>query len=225
LDNCVTGDFLVKFARSLARHAEKYDQAFSEIEPVGLTIAETARVLAATGMALKLAAGHVELTMAESMTILTDGADFIVGIGAAMSAVDGSGQVELGGQILVWIRSILVRTIDLLRSGRWTCPCEGTHGQNPTCTLVPVLARDLSMVGGWPSPGAAWSRRLRPGCWNGPQGSSGTTGLNSVPAVTPGQSMRVIAQAVIELAFQRVSQAHAISQGRLVLERLLRRSC
>jgi hypothetical protein len=155
LDNYVTGDFVVKFARSLARHAETYDQAVSEIEPVGLTIAETARVLAATGMALKLAAGHVELTMAESMAMLTDGADFIVGIGAAMSAADGSGQVELGGQILVWIRSILVRTIDLLRSGRWTCPCEGTHGQNPTCTLVRVLARDLSLVGGWPSPGPA----------------------------------------------------------------------
>jgi hypothetical protein len=155
LDNYVTGDFVVKFARSLARHAETYDQAVSEIEPVGLTIAETARVLAATGMALKLAAGHVELTMAESMAMLTDGADFIVGIGAAMSAADGSGQVELGGQILVWIRSILVRTIDLLRSGTWTCPCEGTHGQNPSCTLVPVLARDLSLAGGWPSPGPA----------------------------------------------------------------------
>jgi hypothetical protein len=140
---------------SLARHAETYDELVREIEPVSLTIAEAAYVLAAIGMALKLAAGHVEQTTADSMAILTDGADVIVGIGAAISAGDGSGQVELGGQVLVWIRGILVQSIDLLRSGSWTCPCDGTHGQNPTCDLVPGLARDLSLVGGWPSPGPA----------------------------------------------------------------------
>lgn len=70
--------------------------------------------------------------------------------GAAMSG--DTDHIEIGGRTPVWIRGILVAAINLLGDGQWTCPCKGTHDPNPTCTLVPGLTRDLSLVGGWRSP-------------------------------------------------------------------------
>jgi hypothetical protein len=153
LDNYVTDAFVISLVNAIAQQAKTYREVVEQTEPLTLTIAETARVLAAIGMTLKLATEHADQTKANSMAVLTDGADAIVNIGAAMSA--DTDHIEIGGRTLVWIRSILVAAIDLLRDGQWTCPCKGTHGPNPTCTLVPGLTRDLSLVGGWRSPGPA----------------------------------------------------------------------
>jgi len=152
LDRYVTDGFLAILIQTLATHAATYQEAVQAAEPVSLSTTDAGRVLATLGMTLKLAAQHAEQTPADSMAILTDGADTIVTIGAALTASGATAQIELGGQALVWTRGILVQAITLLRTGQWACPCTGTHGPEPTCTLVPALARNLTLAGGWLSP-------------------------------------------------------------------------
>lgn len=163
LDRHVTDDFVSVLVETLASHASTYEEVVKATELVSLTTGDAGRLLAALGMALKLAAQHAEQTQADSMAILTDGADAIVTMGAALRASGGTAQVELGGQALVWARGILVQAIDLLRTGQRPCPCNGTHQADSTCTLVPALARDLNLVGGWLSPEKAEPAPGEPG--------------------------------------------------------------
>jgi hypothetical protein len=149
LDRYVNDDFIATLVQAIASHAATYQEVVQATEPVSLTTAQAGQILAALGMALKLAAIHAEQTSASSMAMLTDGADTVVAIGAALNAADGTTPIELGGHALVWTRTILVETIGLIRAGQWECPCNGTHAAQPTCTLVPRLARDLNLIGGW----------------------------------------------------------------------------
>jgi 3-hydroxyisobutyrate dehydrogenase len=41
------------------------------------------------------------------------------------------------------------RAVDLIRDGRWTCPCPGPHKTGSTCPLQRDLTGDLHLVGRW----------------------------------------------------------------------------
>ena len=92
--------------------------------PITIETANAGRVITGLGLALKLAAEHVEGDRADAIGIATDCADAMVGIGAAIRAADGSARLQFGGQTLVRTRTVLLRIIDLIRDGRSTCPAQ-----------------------------------------------------------------------------------------------------
>ncbi len=145
----VSEDNLELLAQELGSLAEEYDDAAETAEPVIIKITDAGRVIAALGMAVKLAAEHIEGHQAEAAGIATDGADALVGLGVAMSTASGIGEFRFGGQHLVWTRKVLMRTIDLISNGTWACPCEGPHNGMPACSLQLQLTGDLHLVGGW----------------------------------------------------------------------------
>jgi hypothetical protein len=145
----VSEDSLEVLARELGSLAEEYDDAAQTAEPVTVKITDAGRVVAALGMAVKLAAEHIEGHRADAAGIAADGADALVGLGVAMSTAKGAGEFRFGGQHLVWTRKVLVRTIELISDGTWVCPCEGPHDGVPTCRLRRQLTGDLHLVGGW----------------------------------------------------------------------------
>jgi len=75
----VSEDNLELLARELGSLAEEYDDAVETAEPVIIKITDAGRVIAALGMAVKLAAEHIEGHQAEAAGIATDGADALVG--------------------------------------------------------------------------------------------------------------------------------------------------
>ena len=153
LQRYVTEDFVAALAQTLGSHAASFREIAGQAEPVTLDTADAGRVIAALGMAVKLAAGHVEKTQADSLAVITDGADALVHIGVALRVSNGPARIQLGGHALVWTRGVLVQTIELLRSGRWDCSC-GPHKRWPECGLVQSLTSDLGLAGGWLSPEA-----------------------------------------------------------------------
>jgi hypothetical protein len=106
-------------------------------------------VAAGVGMVLKLAAGHAEKDSTVALGIITDVADAVVGLGVAIHAAAPSGPVEIGGRTLVYVRGVLVSTIDRLRDETWTCPCPGPHAVGLTCGVCESLVADLKRVAGW----------------------------------------------------------------------------
>jgi hypothetical protein len=119
---------------------------------VTLTVFEAARVTAALGMVLKLAADHAETNQAEALGIIHDGADAIVGISTAVTAAQPAHQLNVGGQDLVWARKVLNHAISLIDTGEWECSCEPAHGPSRDCALSRTLAGDLRLLGSWPAP-------------------------------------------------------------------------
>lgn len=152
LDRYINDDLITMLTQTLAAQAATYREAASATEPVTIDIATAGHLIASLGMVLKIAAEHIDQTQADSIGIITDGADALVSLGAAIRATEGASQLDFGGQALTWTRRILVHATELLRTRQWTCPCPGDHGPAPTCTLVPALARDLNLIGGWLSP-------------------------------------------------------------------------
>lgn len=145
----VSEDGLALLAQELGSLAEQYSDATESAEPVTINSADVGRVVAAIGMAIKLAAGHTEDHQADATGIATDGSDALVGLGAAMSAANSGGEIRLGGQHLVWTRKVLLRTIELIGDGTWACPCGGPHTAASACSLQRQLTGDLHLVGGW----------------------------------------------------------------------------
>lgn len=145
----VSEDNLELLAEQLGSLAGEYDDAAGAAEPVVVRFVDAGRVVAALGMAVKLAAEHVEGHQADAFGITADGADALVGLGVAMSAAKGAGEFRFGGQHLVWARKVLVRTIELIGDGTWACPCEGPDDGEPGCRLQRQLTGDLHLVGGW----------------------------------------------------------------------------
>jgi len=149
LDRYMTEESLELLAQQLGSLAESYHDAVDTTAPITIETANAGRVIAALGLALKLAAEHVDGDQADAIGIATDCADAMVGIGAAIRAADGAARLQLGGQALVWTRTVLLRTIELIRDGRWTCPCPGPHKTGSACRLQNDLTGDLHLVGGW----------------------------------------------------------------------------
>lgn len=149
LERYLTEESLELLAQHLGSLAESYHDAVDTTAPITIETANAGRVIAGLGLALKLAAEHVEGDQADAIGIATDCADAMVGIGAAIRAAGGSARLQFGGQTLVWTRTVLLRTIDLIRDGRWTCPCPGPHKTGSTCPLQRDLTGDLHLVGGW----------------------------------------------------------------------------
>jgi hypothetical protein len=145
----VSEDSLELLAQQLGSLAGEYDDAAETAEPVVILSADAGRVVAALGMAVKLAAEHIEGHQADALGITTDGADALVGLGVAMSAAKGASEFRFGGQHLVWTRKVLVRTIELIGDSTWACPCEGPHNGRSACRLQRQLTGDLHLVGGW----------------------------------------------------------------------------
>jgi hypothetical protein len=134
-------------ARFAAMKAE-YRGMTEEVEPVTLEAAEAGHVVAALGMAVKLAVEHVEETRMASLGLITDAADAIVRLGAQLRTIAPLGQVEFGGHELVLARSILVGTIERLRAREWQCSCD-PHPAGEACNLITSLDYDLRLIGGW----------------------------------------------------------------------------
>jgi hypothetical protein len=145
----VSEDGLALLARELGSLAEEYSDAAGSADPVIIKSADAGRVVAALGMVIKLAAGHIEDHQADAAGIATDGSDALVGFGVAMSAAKSGGEIRVGGQHLVWTRKVLLRTIELISDGTWACPCEGPHTAASACSLQRQLTGDLHLVGGW----------------------------------------------------------------------------
>lgn len=104
-------------------------------------------------MAVKLAVAHAEETRTASLAMMTDAADGIVSIGAALRTAGPGGRIGFGGHVLVLARGILVDTIGCLRSGRWRCSC-GPHPDGTECGVAAGMVRDLHRIGGWLPEGA-----------------------------------------------------------------------
>ena len=145
----VSEDNLELLAQELGSLGEEYDDAAENAEPITIKVKDVGRVIAALGMAIKLAADHIEAHQGDAVGITTDGADALVGLGVAMRTASDVGEFQLGGQHLVWTRKVLLRTIELIGNGTWACPCEGPHDGAPACRLQRQLTGDLFLVGGW----------------------------------------------------------------------------
>jgi hypothetical protein len=149
LDRYVTEEFVARLADTIGAQVATYRDAVQDTEPVSITLTDVGRIVAALGMVVKLAVAHAEHTRADAAGITHDGADAMVGVGAAIVRAAGSSHVDIGGQTLVWIRGVLVRAIGLLREGRWQCPCRSPHPSGADCELRARLISDLNLVGGW----------------------------------------------------------------------------
>ena len=119
--------------------------------PVTLPVTQAARVIAALGMAIKLAidAQQHQRAPTEAFAVTTDAADAVVGLGTAMRTLDHDQPVVISGPTLVYSRKVLHRTIELIHEGTWTCPCRSRHIPGGTCDLQRNLANDLHLIGGW----------------------------------------------------------------------------
>ncbi len=145
----VSEDNLELLAQELGSLAGEYDDAAETAEPVTIQLRDAGRVVAALGMAVKLAGEHIEGHQADALGITTDGADALVGLGVAISAAEGASEFRFGGQHLVWTRKVLVQTIEFIGDSTWACPCAGPHNGKSACRLQRQLTGDLHLVGGW----------------------------------------------------------------------------
>lgn len=136
-------------ASSNAVHVE----AASTAAPVVIGAADVGAVVAALGMSLKLAAQELEheVQFADALGVTTDAADAIVGLGAALRGAPDRDKIAIGGPSLVYARKVLWLTIDHLRDRTWACSCRDRHEVGKSCSLQKMLARDLGLIGGWPS--------------------------------------------------------------------------
>jgi len=135
LDRYLSDDFVAELAATLGSRAASYREAVADTEPVAIAVGDAGRVVAALGMAVKLAGAHVDRTRADAVGVAADGADALVGIGVAIGVAGGSARVEIGGRTLVWTRAVLVRAVELIRDGRWECPCRGRHEPGGVCDV------------------------------------------------------------------------------------------
>jgi len=140
---------IVALAETLGTLNTQYTEATTDPEPVAVDVANLGRVVAALGMALKLAVDHAGKTEADAFGIATDCADALVGLGAQLRAADGARQVTVRGPALAYTRRVLVATVEHVRDGRWACPCRSQHGPGRVCTVQKNLTSDLGLVGGW----------------------------------------------------------------------------
>jgi hypothetical protein len=148
LADFISEDTVAALAEALASQEAEYHAAAEGAEPVALEAAEAGHVIAALGMAVKLAVEHVEDTRTASLGVITDAADSFVRIGGELLTATLAEQLEFGGHELALTRGILVDTIENLRSGKWWCPC-GPHAAGAACGLVANLDSDLHRIGGW----------------------------------------------------------------------------
>jgi hypothetical protein len=152
LDRYLPDDVVAALADTLGAADATYRDAVATIEPVTLNVADLGRVIAAVGMTMKLATDVVESKprRADALGVATDCADAIVGIGAALRRADGATRVQIAGPTLVYTRKVLLRAIEQIRDGHWTCPCRSQHTPGTACDLQRNLTSDLNLVGGWP---------------------------------------------------------------------------
>jgi len=153
LERYVTAHYIQQLAAQLAAASRSYREAADAAEPVTLSAFQAARVIGALGMAVKLAAAHAETSQAESLGIIHDGADSIVGIAAAAAGAPPAQQLQVGGSDLVLGRRTLNHAIQLIDSGQWDCNCETRHQPKHDCGLRRTLSGDLRLLGSWPAPG------------------------------------------------------------------------
>lgn len=149
MERYVTDEVVHALAGGVGAAGATYQDAVDTTEPVTLSIADAGRVIAALGMALKLATDAFSSGPAEALGVATDSADAVVGIGVAIGNTHPGADVNVGGPTLVYARKVLQRTIELIRGGTWTCPCRSRHAPNETCELQRSLATDLNLLGGW----------------------------------------------------------------------------
>lgn len=154
LERYVTDHYIGQLAAQLVAASTSYREAADAAEPVTLSAFQSARVLAALGMTVKLAARYAETCQAEALGIIHDGADAIVGIAAAAAGAQPAQQLQIGGRDLVLGRKALNQAIGLLDSGQWHCSCETRHQPGHDCGLRRTLSRDLGFLGSWPAPGS-----------------------------------------------------------------------
>ncbi|MEU2610648.1 hypothetical protein ABZ570_03540 [Micromonospora sp. NPDC007271] len=150
LQTYITPHVIAVMAEVLGRHSATYREVMAEAEPMALTVPDAGRVLAALGMVCKLATEQIGQAPADATGVLTDAADAIVGIGAQLRTSTSDQPVTVGGRTLVYSRTVLIRTIEALDSGRWPCPCSEPHSpEGSPCSLIMTLKADLAVVGGW----------------------------------------------------------------------------
>ncbi|MFG2058535.1 hypothetical protein ACGFI9_31375 [Micromonospora sp. NPDC048930] len=151
LQTYITPHVIAVMAEVLGEHAATLREMMTEAEPMTLTVPDAGRVLAALGMACKLATEQIGQATADAAGVLTDAADAIVGIGAQLRTnTSGDQPVTIGGRTLVYSRTVLIRAIEALDRGRWQCPCSEPHSPAGTpCSLIMTLKADLAVVGGW----------------------------------------------------------------------------
>lgn len=148
LTTYMSEDAFTALAERFAEQKAEYHEATEAAEPVMLDVGGAGHVLAALGMAVKLAVAHAEETRTASLAMITDAADGIVSIGAALRTARPGDRIGFGGHVLVLARGILVDTIGYLRSGRWQCSC-GPHPDGAECGVAAGMVRDLHRIGGW----------------------------------------------------------------------------
>ncbi|MFG1676585.1 hypothetical protein [Micromonospora sp. NPDC049282] len=136
-------------AKVLAEHAATYRAAADQAEPVTIAVPNAGHLLAAIGVARKLATERTRTDPTDAAGIRTGAADAVAGLGAQLAARTSADEpVIVSGPTPVFSRSVLTRVIDRLTTGSWTCPCREPHPAGKPCTMVRGLTRDLNNVGG-----------------------------------------------------------------------------
>jgi hypothetical protein len=152
LDRYLPYNVVAALAETIGTAGAEYRDAVHATEPITLDVAELGRVIAALGMTMKLATDAMETAAerTEALGVATDCADAVVGAGAALRGSHGATRVQITGPTLVHTRKVLLRAIEMIREGRWTCPCRSQHTPGKTCDLQRRLISDLNLAGGWP---------------------------------------------------------------------------
>ena len=153
LQNYMNERAIADLVAAVGRAGAAHSEAVSTADPVTISATDLGAVMAALGMALKLAAQAFEDSsqFVTALGITTDAADAIVGLGAALRETDNQDKVMLDGWSVIHARSVLQSTLEHLRDRTWSCSCRDQHVVGRSCWLQDLLARDLGLIGGWPN--------------------------------------------------------------------------
>ncbi|MGX7670391.1 hypothetical protein [Plantactinospora sp. DSM 117369] len=138
---------VVAFAGVLANASAQYRQTIDETEPMRLLTKHVGDVVSALGMVVKLATDHIETAPADTLGILTDTADAIAGLGAALREGEDASWASVDGPTVAYSRIGLERAIELIDNRKFGCPCRSQHlPEAGRCELAQKLAATLKLV-------------------------------------------------------------------------------
>lgn len=147
LDQYLTEDHVTEYAKAISRQLNEANAAADEAPPVKLDHRSAARVSAAHGMAVRLAAEHLEDDQADAIGIVNDAADTVVALGSAVARA-GESPIEFGGIELTVACKVINQVVDKIQRGQWQCHCPQAHDDQPVCPTAEMMIRDLALLDG-----------------------------------------------------------------------------
>lgn len=151
LQNYVDADALDRLVAAVVGAGTTYAKAASSAAPIEVSATELGAVVAALGMAVKLAAEALEdpTQSVSALGLITDAADAFVGLGVVLRGAVDHDKAIIEGPALVYARSVLQVTVRHLRDRSWACSCHDQHVVGQPCSMQDMLLRDLGLIGAW----------------------------------------------------------------------------